>query len=380
MRILIAPDAFKGSLAAADVAASIERGVKRASTDIGVTKLPLADGGEGTMAALVTATDGKIINTNVHDPLGREITAAYGILGDRRTAVIELAEASGLPLLKPEERNPLIASTYGTGELIVDALEMGIRQFIIAVGGSATNDAGTGILKALGYRFLDQHGVEIAHGGAALNDLAVIDESGVDPRIRESSFTIASDVTNPLIGETGASHVFARQKGAAEPMTAQLEQALTRFADIVKQQFNIEIATRQSAGAAGGAAGGLYALMGADIRSGFDLVAETLQIEAMLANETIDLIITGEGKIDAQSADGKVVSGVAKLGKRFNIPVIALAGAVESPLERLYDQGLTAAFSITTKPMVLQESMSNTGDMLAFSAEQIMRLSPKVYL
>lgn len=374
MKLLIAPDSFKGSLSSSDVAKSIESGLKKVDRNTNTTILPMADGGEGTLKALINATNGEIIEVNVLDPLGREITGYYGILGNNRTAVIELAVASGLPLLKESELNPSMTSTYGTGQLINHALENGVDSFIICLGGSATNDAGTGILKALGYRLLDKDGQELLEGGLALQKLAYVDDSNVNPSIKRAKFQLACDVNNPFLGSDGATHVFGPQKGAKIKEIDELEKALKVFADVVYQKTGRRIHDLKGTGAAGGTAGGLLAFLDASLHPGVEIVMEALKIPEILASREIDLVITGEGKLDYQTGFGKVVAGLTKVSNQKNIPVVAICGQVEMEGSIFQELGLTAAFSITNGPMGLDEAMGNTSRLLEYSSEQIFRL------
>lgn len=369
MKILISPDSFKGSLSAENVAKHIERGIKSVKDDADTLRIPMADGGEGTLETLVTATNGKIEKVLVNDPLGRRINGHFGIIGNEKTAVIELAVASGLPLLTSKELNPAIASTYGTGQLIKDALGKGIRSFIICLGGSATNDGGTGILKALGYRFLDKERNELKSGGLALKDLSIIDDTYVDERVKEAHFQIACDVSNPLIGPNGASHVFGPQKGALPELVNQLDEALRVFADVVYRKTGRRIHNLE-----GGGAAGLYAFCQTEMRPGVELMIETLNLSTLFHEQQFDLIITGEGKLDEQTAYGKVVSGITKLSKQYKVPIIAIAGTVEGDITPLHELGLTAAFSIINGPMDLETAFAETGKFIEKTTEQLFRL------
>ncbi|MBY0095347.1 glycerate kinase family protein [Mesobacillus maritimus] len=374
MKLLIAPDSFKGSLTSLDVAKAIESGLKKVDIHTNTTILPMADGGEGTLTALIKATNGEVIKVNVLDSLGREITGYYGILGNSRTAVIELAVASGLPLLRQSELNPYVTSTYGTGQLINHALEKGIDSFIICLGGSATNDAGAGILKALGFRLLDKDGMELSEGGLALRNLAAIDDKNVNPSIRRATFQLACDVNNPFIGVNGATHVFGPQKGATVAQIVELEQALKVFADVVYEKTGRRIHDLKGAGAAGGTAGGLLAFLNASLHPGVEIVMEALKIPEILADGNIDLVITGEGKLDYQTGFGKVVAGLTTLANRSKIPVVAICGQVEMDGSVFQELGLTSAFSITNGPMGLDEAMGNASILLEHTSEQIYRL------
>ncbi len=300
--------------------------------------------------------------------------ARYGINGDEKTAMIELAEASGLSLLKKEERNPAVTSTYGTGELIKRALDDGFRRFIICLGGSATNDAGTGLLRALGYHFLDADGKVLPLGGQGLAQLAVIDTDEADQRLRECRFTIASDVTNPLLGENGASSVFGPQKGADKDQVAALEHALTRFADVVEKKTGKAYHNRKGSGAAGGCAAGILAFLSAELKSGIETVLETARFEAFVEKHSVDFILTGEGKMDGQTLQGKVVAGLAAFGKKHDIPVLSLTGQIDGDLDALYELGLTAAWSIASGPISIEDSMKNASHLIEKQSETLGRL------
>lgn len=372
MKILIAPDSFKGSLSAMEVADSIEKGINKVINDAVVEKVPMADGGEGTVQSLVDATNGEIISIKVRDPLLREITASYGILGDKKTAVIEMAEASGLPLLLKDERNPLLTTTYGTGELIRDALDKGCRNIIIGIGGSATNDGGFGMLIALGARFLDHNGKEIGFGGGNLGKLHKIDLDGMDPRIKECTFTAACDVDNPLCGPRGASYIFGPQKGADENTVEILDENLMHYAIVIKDNFNIDIREVPGAGAAGGLGGGLYAFLNAELKRGIEIVISITELEKKVREA--DLVFTGEGMIDLQTTFGKTPYGVAKVAKKYGVPVIAIAGSIGKDAEVLYEKGFDSIFSILVKPMNLEEAMTEGKLLVENTAERIMRI------
>jgi glycerate 2-kinase len=371
MHILIAPNAFKGSLSAHDTAIAIRDGVTRIAPDARLDLLPVADGGDGTADVLVQAvSDGRSIDAAVIDPLSRPITARFGLINEDKTAVIELAAASGLRLLNRDELDPLRASTFGTGQLIRTALDYGCRQIIIGVGGSATVDGGAGIAQALGARLLDAAGNEIGRGGGALATLDRIDLAGLDPRLKDTRIDVACDVDNPLLGEKGAARVFAPQKGASAGQVEQLEAHLTRFADVLAHDTGVRVHNLPHAGAAGGAAAGLHALCGAHLRVGIDLILDQLDFAAHL--EGVDLVITGEGRIDDQTIYGKAPIGVAKRAKARGIPVVALAGGVAG--RAVYDHGIDAVMAILPAPMALDEAMRQAAPLLADAAERLMRL------
>lgn len=371
MEIVIAPDSFKGSLTAKEVADAIEKGIHKAYSHIKIEKVPMADGGEGTVQSLVDATNGKIISTKVFDPLMKKIDSFYGILGDNKTAVIEMSAASGLPLLSKEKRNPLITTTYGTGELLLHALDQGCRNFIIGIGGSATNDGGFGMMKALGVKFLDSGRNDIGFGGGALEKLRLIDTSGLDKRLNGCSITVACDVNNPLYGPKGASSIFAPQKGATQEMVSLLDSNLNHYSNIIENQLGISIGDIPGSGAAGGLGGGLVAFLNAQLKKGIDIVIETTNLEDYICNA--DLVITGEGNIDYQTQYGKTPYGVAKIAKKHNIPVIAIAGGIGEGANILYEEGFHSIFSITDKPMTLEEAMENGSQLLEDTAERVIR-------
>ena len=353
-KIVIASDSFKGSLSSAEVAACGERAVHRLFPDCEVVQLPVADGGEGTVETLTAALGGQSVATVVHDPLGRIITAHYGWIAQTQTAIIEMAAASGLPLLQPAERNPWLTSTYGTGELIRDALKRGCRKFLIAIGGSATNDGGMGLLQALGFRFLDAEGQELPGRGGSLQKIQQIDCTGAIATLKSCQFTVACDVTNPFYGTEGAAYVFAPQKGADAAMVEALDQGLRHFAQLIHTTQGITIDHLPGAGAAGGLGGGLVAFLQARLTPGIEMVLDALQFDRQIAGA--DLIITGEGKLDAQTCMGKTALGVLRRAQRQNIPVVALGGAVEAS-EVLNRCGFLAVLPILPYPVSLTEAM-----------------------
>lgn len=356
-KIVIASDSFKGSISAAEVAACGERAVHRLFPDCEVVQLPVADGGEGTVETLTAALGGQSVATVVHDPLERLITAQYGLITKEKTAIIEMATASGLPLLQPEERNPWLTSTYGTGELIRDALERGCRKFLIAIGGSATNDGGMGLLQALGFRFLDAEGQELPGCGGSLSQIEQIDTSGALTALTECQFTVACDVTNPFYGREGAAYVFAPQKGADAEMVEALDQGLRHFAQLIQTTQGIAIDLLPGAGAAGGLGGGLVAFLQARLRPGIEMVLDALQFDTQIAGA--DLIFTGEGKLDAQTCMGKTPFGVLRHAQQQGIPVVALGGAVEAS-EALNSCGFLAVLPILPYPTSLTKAMDST--------------------
>ncbi|HEY8805008.1 MAG TPA: glycerate kinase [Clostridium sp.] len=372
MKIIIAPDSFKGSLSALEVCENIEKGIRKVFGTAEIVRVPMADGGEGTVQSLVDATGGEIINLKVKGPLLKEVDAFYGILGDGNTAVIEMASASGLTLLTQEERNPMKTTTYGTGQIIKYALDMGCRNIIIGIGGSATNDGGAGMVKALGIKLLDEKSEEIDFGGGNLNRLKSIDLSEIDSRIKQCNIVVACDVNNPLCGEKGASYIFGPQKGADENMIITLDKNLSHYSEMIKKYLGVSIKDYPGAGAAGGLGGGLLAFLNAKLQPGINIVIETTALEEKLKDA--DLVITGEGMIDYQTQYGKTPYGVAKLAKKYNIPVIAIAGAIGKGAEELYSKVFDSIFSIVDKPMQLEESIENSELLLQKTAERIMRI------
>ncbi|TDD95859.1 glycerate kinase [Actinomadura rubrisoli] len=372
MRIVIAPDSFKGSLSAAAVCAAVTAGVRRAAPAAEVVAVPMADGGEGTLDCFLSARGGDEIEVAAADPLGRPVKARYALSGDGRSAVVELAAASGLPLVEDVPLDPLGATTTGTGELIADAVRRGARDVLVCVGGSAGTDGGAGLLRALGVRFLDAAGGELPPGGAALARLAAIDTSGIPDEVRASRFRVACDVTSPLVGPSGAAAVFGPQKGATPAQVRELDAALTTFADVLAAHAGVRVHDLPGAGAAGGTCGGLIGVLGAEPAAGAALVAEAVRLPAALAGA--DLVITGEGRLDGQSAGGKVVSAVAALAKERGIPAVALAGGVAAPFDDLHALGLTAAFSLADGPRTLAELKAEAAPLLTVLAEQVVRL------
>lgn len=374
MKVVAAVDSFKGSMTSLEVAAAFEKGVKKVYKDAEFIKIPLADGGEGTVKALIDNLDGKMVNIKVKDPLMRDIDSFYGISGDGKTAVIEMAAASGLPLLSPDERNPLKATTFGTGELIKDALEKGCREFIIGIGGSATNDAGTGMLSALGYIFLDENGNELEPNGENLINIKSFKDDKVMKEVSEAKFLIACDVDNPFYGTNGATHVYGKQKGATGDIIKILDDGMRNFSNVIEKIKKTDISNISGAGAAGGLGGAFTAFFNSELKPGIDIITEKIELENKINGS--DYVITGEGRIDFQSAMGKTPSGVAKLAKKYGIPVIAIGGSVDDEIGNIYDCGIIAAFSIIDSPMTLGEAMDtkNAQRLVEKTAEQIFRL------
>lgn len=374
MKIVIAPDSFKENLTSLQVATCIEKGIKKVLPNARCIKVPMADGGEGTVQSLVDATGGKIIKARVTGPMGKKITASYGMLGDKSTAVIEMAEASGLPLVPKKKRNPLKATTYGTGQLIMHALERGARTIIIGLGGSATVDGGAGMAQAIGVRFLDKSGKKITGhaGGGMLARIHGIDTGAVDPGIRKTRFIIASDVTNPLCGRNGAAHVFGPQKGATPAMVKTLDSNLAHFARVIKKSLRKNILNVKGAGAAGGLGAGLVAFTGAKMKRGVDLVVEITGLDRHLENA--DLVITGEGRVDFQTAFGKTPAGVAKAARKHKVPCIAIGGSLADDARGVFAHGIAGLESAAARDMSLDEAIKNSRQHLEYAGERVMRL------
>ena len=371
MKILVAPDSFKESLSAIQVAEAISKGVLKIIPNAEIIKTPISDGGEGLLDALVNDKNGKIITVKVYDPLYRSIAAEYGILNEGTTAVIEMAKASGLELLKEQEKNPDITSSYGTGQLILDALDRGCQKIIIGIGGSATNDGGMGMVKALGGKFINKEGIELTEGGGALGELSSIDLTNFDKRISNCKIVVACDVTNKLTGENGASFVYGAQKGGSKEQLEFLDKNLQHYAAIIRNHLGIEIENITGAGAGGGMGAGLIAFLNAELKSGIDLILETLEIKKHIKN--IDLIITGEGEIDKQTLQGKTILGIAALAKEYYVPVIAITGKIGDNIDEIYKLGITSIFSIVNKPMKLEEAINDVEYLIQSCIETIIR-------
>jgi glycerate kinase len=372
MRIVIAPQSLKGSLKAAEAGVAIARGARAVFPEAEIAIVPVADGGEGTVQALVDATSGVIVERVVTGPLGEPVAAFFGILGDGRTAAIEMAAAAGLPLVPPEKRDPRATTTYGVGELILAALEMGSRHFIIGIGGSATNDGGAGMAQALGVSLTDAHGKEIERGGAALARLEHISLDGMDARLQASTFDVASDVTNPLCGPAGASAVYGPQKGATPEMVAQLDAALAHYAEVIERDLGLSVRDIPGAGAAGGLGAGLLAFLHATLRPGAQIVLEAVNLKEQLRGA--DLVITAEGQIDAQTAYGKTVGAVAALAKQFGLPVLALAGGLGEHYQQVYALGVDAVAALPSRPMTLEYAMEHAAELTSDAIERACRM------
>ncbi|MCA0987301.1 glycerate kinase [Guptibacillus algicola] len=371
MKIVIAPDSFKGSLSAVESAEAIERGVKKALPESDTTLVPIADGGEGTLETLVVATGGFTRSVSVMGPLGDEVEAMYGILGDGETCVIEMASASGIGLVPKGDLNPFLTTTYGTGELIAEALDEGYRKFILAIGGSATNDGGAGMLQALGVRLLNESGGPVGMGGGSLTNIRSIDLTGFDQRISSSTFLIASDVENPLIGPSGASYVFGPQKGASPEGVKVLDRHLEHWADVVEHTTGVSLHDKRGAGAAGGIGGAFQAFFPSKMERGIDVVIRYTNLEGKLVGA--DLVVTGEGRVDSQTASGKTPMGVAQAANDLGIPTVVMAGSVGDGINALYPYGVIGVHSMLNRPMTLEVAMKEASALLESSTEQVVR-------
>lgn len=372
MRILIAPDSYKNALSALEVAKSLKSGLQKVFQDAEFEILPMADGGEGTVEALIDATQGDIITARVHDPLMRPVESSFGITGDGITAVIEMASASGIQLITSGERNPWITTTYGTGELILAALDRGCRDIILGIGGSATNDCGMGMAAALGVKFLDHAGNSVGPGGGMLAEVTRIDISGLDNRIKETKIMVACDVTNPLTGPSGAAHVYGPQKGADPEMVKKLDSNLKKFSDLIMEQLGNDVGKIPGAGAAGGLGAGLIAFLDGELVEGVPAIAAKTGLEEAVAKA--DIVITGEGGIDFQTQFGKTPYGVAQVAKKYGKPVIAVAGTIGKGVDELYSKGIDAVISILDRPLSLEEAIEETPALLEATGERIGRL------
>ena len=369
MKIVIAPDSYKESLSALEVATAIEQGFREIWPDADYVKIPVADGGEGTVEAMVEATAGRIVRVNVTGPLGKPVDAFYGLSGDERSAFIEMAAASGLELVPSGLRDPLKTTSWGTGELIRHALDAGVEHIIIGIGGSATNDGGAGMMQALGARLLDSQQNEIAPGGAALETLAQIEIGQLDTRLAACRIEVACDVTNPLTGNEGASAVFGPQKGATPEMIVRLDKALVHYAQLIARDLNVDVSGLAGGGAAGGMGAALYAFCGAELRSGIEIVTDALQLDACVVDA--DLVITGEGRIDSQTVHGKVPVGVASVAKRYNKPVIGIAGSLTADVGVVHQHGIDAVFSVIYNICTLDDALKNAAENVRMTARNV---------
>jgi glycerate 2-kinase len=372
MKIVVAPQSFKGSLEAPQVAEAIARGVRQVFPDAEIVLLPLADGGEGTVRTLVQCSKGRTVTTRVLGPLERPVNASWGLLGDGQTAVIEMAAASGLPLLRRYERNPMRTTSFGTGELIRHALDMGVGKLIVGIGGSATNDGGAGMAEALGARFLDANGERLPRGGGPLSRLDRIDVSELDPQTNGIDVQVACDVNNPLLGPTGASEIYGPQKGADPEMVKELDAGLAHYANVLERDLGKNVKDIPGAGAAGGLGAGLVAFLDAKLRPGTEIIFEAIGLESVL--EGADLVFTGEGRIDGQDLFGKAPMEVAKRAKRLGIPSIAIAGSTGRDYRVVFDHGLDALIGTINRPMNLERAVQESSRLITDAAMRACRM------
>ncbi|MBB5174406.1 glycerate kinase [Texcoconibacillus texcoconensis] len=372
MKIVLAPDSFKESLTALEAAEAMKAGFQQVFPDGDYALCPMADGGEGTVQSLVDATGGTFIYRRVTGPLMEPVDAYFGLSGDGKTAVIEMAQASGLDLVPADKRNPMLTTTKGTGELIAAALDEGVERIVVGIGGSATNDGGTGMVQALGVRLLDERGEEIAGRGAHLQRLKTIDTSGLDSRLANVRIDVACDVNNPLTGSNGAAYIYGPQKGATEEQVRELDVALGHYANVMKEQLQKDVADINGAGAAGGLGAGLLAFLDANLMRGGDLVIDTVNLAERV--EGADLVITGEGGINEQTVFGKTPICVARVAKQFDIPVIAIAGSLSKGYESVYDAGIDAVFSSVSGIMSLEEAKQQAHEQVQQTAENVARI------
>lgn len=370
--IVLAPDSFKESMTAKEVCVAMERGIKKVNSNIQCIHVPMADGGEGTMQSLVDATGGEVYSLEVVGPLGNKVKAEYGILGNGEIGVLEMASASGIHLVSLEERNPLITTTYGTGELIKACLDRGVKKLLIGIGGSATNDGGVGVIQALGGRFLDKEGNELGFGGGELEKLDRIDLTNFDRRLKDVVIEVACDVSNPLCGENGASYIFGPQKGASVEMIKILDNNLKHYAKVIKEQFGKDVLEIAGAGAAGGLGAGLMVFLNGNLKKGIEIVIEYSGLEKKVKN--CDMVWTGEGSIDFQTQYGKTPLGVATVAKKYNKPVVALAGRVGDDIDILYEKGIDSIFGIMRGVTTIDEALKNGKENIERTSENIARL------
>jgi len=372
MKIVAAPDSYKGCLSAIEVARAMERGIKRADSKIEVVSIPFADGGEGTVEAMLFGAGGHIETTTVTGPLGDEIESFFGILEDGSTAVIEMAAASGLSLVPESMRNPMETTTYGTGQLILKAMDSGCRKIIVGVGGSSTNDGGTGMAEALGIKFFDKEAQSLLGKGKNLCKIKSFDRTGIDKRIYETEIIVACDVDNPFYGSKGAACIYAAQKGADDEMIKELDAGLFNLSSLIKATDGFDINEIPGAGAAGGLAGGLVAFAGAKLEKGIDIISKVCRLDERI--KEADLVITGEGQTDYQTAFGKVPAGVAESAMRFRVPVLCISGSLGKGYEDILNLGVTAAFSIAPGPVSLNESMEKAAEYIENTTRSLVSL------
>lgn len=371
MKILIVPDSYKGSLSSKEVAECMEQGILEVLPEAEVCKIPIADGGEGTVEAILSVTRGDSLQLDVVGPHGESVTAVYGIFDEGRSAVIEMASASGLMLVPTDQLNPWTTTTYGTGQVIKAVLDSGVRKLVVGIGGSATNDGGVGMAQALGIRFLDASGQEIGYGGGELHRICTIDVSGLHPGIAECEITIASDVTNPLCGKDGAAHVFGPQKGATPEMILELDAGLKHLAALIREQLGIDIENAAGAGAAGGLGAGLMAFLNAKMARGIDIVLEAARFDEEVRDAA--LVFTGEGRTDAQTVFGKTPAGVAKLSKKYNKPVICISGGVTAEACEVYSIGIDVVVGATQVPMTVEEAIGRAPANIRHAVSSVLR-------
>ncbi|NIE96159.1 glycerate kinase [Acinetobacter sp. Tr-809] len=372
MKVVIAPDSFKDSLSAHGIAQAIALGLQQVFPDAEIIQCPMADGGEGSIEAVLEVCSGQWREQMVQGPLGQPVLAKWGWLDSKKIAIIEMAQASGIQLLQPSQRDACHSSTYGTGQLILAALDAGAKEIVLTVGGSATNDAGTGLLNALGAKFLDADHQVLPAGGIALQNLTLIDLENFDSRIQQTKFLLAADVTNPLCGPNGASHIFGPQKGASPQHVLELDQALSHFADVTTQMLGVDQRNEAGAGAAGGLGFAAKTFLKAEFQSGVEVIAELNQLAARI--QGADWVITGEGKFDEQTLNGKTPFGVAKIAQAANVPVIVIAGTLGENYQALYQHGISAAFSLTSGPTSLEAACQNAAELIRARTTDIARL------
>jgi glycerate kinase len=372
LRIVVSPQAFKHSIGAREAALAIQRGILQAAPDAETILIPVADGGDGTLAALIDTTGGSYREATVTGPLGEPLAARWGVMGDGETAVIEMALASGLALIPDDRRDPLRATTRGTGELMLAALDDGYRRIIVGLGGSATNDGGAGMASALGARFLDSQDGQLPAGGAALENLTNVDALALHPALSETTIVGATDVTNPLCGDTGASAIFGPQKGATPEMVSQLDRCLANLASVIRSDLGVDVLNTPGSGAAGGLGAGLIAFAGAELRSGIDMVCDVLDFDRNVRGA--DLVITGEGRADRSTAFDKAPVGIARRARQFGVPTVLVAGSLGPGYETLYEHGIDAILSIAEEPADLDSSLRRGSELLQRAAERAIRL------
>lgn len=374
MKVVIAIDSFKGSLSSIEAGNAIVKGIRRVDANADTCVRPLADGGEGTVEALVEGMKGKIEKVHVTGPLGKQVESQYGILEEYQTAIIEMSSAAGITLVTNEERNPLYTTTYGVGEMIRDAIDKGCRRFIVGIGGSATNDCGIGMLQALGYEFLDSSGEQVKYGAQGLRDIVSISDRNVMKELKECTFQVACDVTNPLCGERGCSAVYGPQKGATPEMIKDMDEWLSRFAELAKKSYPKADKETPGTGAAGGLGFAFLTFTNGVLESGIQIVLKETELENYI--RTADIVITGEGRLDGQTAMGKAPVGVAKLAKKYNKPVLAFAGCVTKEAVECNHEGIDAFFPIVRRATTLEEAMDpeNACNNIMDTVEQVFRL------